>query len=1218
MKRVRRKQRNRVLALVLSVAVVMSPMTLPGQTVYAADGKINLSAYIDMAGTLDAVDGTNGNTPAAELLVELPADMDEKQELDALGVKQLVVDFKVNTMTAYAGERTGCMAFGMSKAYSWKNGEWVNIAAGESATAKFDLASMDWNGYDRIGKLGLQFANLASGSSVSYEISDIYFTTDASGDSGSSSSQITTDREDSGNVVATVNAQGQPSNDWSGFELSVDNQTGKSICDWVITMTVPSGSAAKFKCWNATFTADGDTIYLYPNKENSNAVLGTGKMSANPPGFGFSSTWVNASDITITNVAYNYGTQSTIDYSKGDTNDETGGSGSSGGSAQKDTTTDLNLDISYNFAKLLQESLYFYDGNMCGTGVDENSAFSWRGNCHTYDSYVTYNGKTVDVSGGYHDAGDHVKFGLPQGYAATVLALGYYQFADAYDELGQTAHFNTIMDYFCDYFTRCTIYKEGTDTVEAFCYQVGDGDSDHAKWETPEGQTIGRPAFFATTSNPATDEVSVAVAALALQAANYQKQGGAEALAKSKAYLKTAEDLFDFAKNCSNKQVATQGAAPFYSSNNWEDDYCTAAAALYAATGNESYKQQRDAYYGKLNTGWCLTWDNTWPVAAVLKDDYTAVSAFASYGSKNTAQGFKMINGWGSARYNASAQFMGLIYDQANQKLSMADGNYSSWATGQMKYLLGNNKAKRCFVVGYNENAAKYPHHRAASRSNDAGQVREDHYTLLGALVGGPSDEYDTYADNQADYNCNEVALDYNAGLVGAAAGLYLLHKGEEAYPADLATEAELESIGVEKYYGTSSSGSEDPNPSPSPTPSETPSPSPVPSETPSPSPTPSESPSPSPSPTPSESPSPSPSETPSPSPTPSETPSPSPTPSETPRPSPVPSESPSPSPTPSESQSPSPTPSESSSPSPTPSETPSPSPTPSESPSPSPAPSESPSPTPSETPSQKPSETPSPTPSETPSPSSTPSETPSPSPTPSETPSQQPSESPSATPGQQPSETPEDDVDETPEDDVDETPDEAVEVGDSMDISGQVYEITQIEDGKVYVTFTEADEDAEDITIPTTFTDAAGRTCYVKEIAPYAFANHKKLKKVKIAEGITKIGKKAFYHCTALKKVTLPGSLVSIGDSVFEGDRSITAITIPKNVKTIGKKAFYKCKKLKTVTLKTTKMKKVGASALKKTKKGMLFKLPKKKNAAYRKLLKKKYDSGVRFRKIK
>ncbi len=52
----------------------------------------------------------------------------------------------------------------------------------------------------------------------------------------------------------------------------------------------------------------------------------------------------------------------------------------------------------------------------------------------------------------------------------------------------------------------------------------------------------------------------------------------------------------------------------------------------------------------------------------------------------------------------------------------------------------------------------------------------------------------------------------------------------------------------------------------------------------------------------------------------------------------------------------------------------------------------------------------------------------------------------------------------------MDETPDEAVEVGDSMDISGLVYEIAQIENGKVYVTFKEADEDAEDITIPTTF----------------------------------------------------------------------------------------------------------------------------------------------------
>ena len=64
-----------------------------------------------------------------------------------------------------------------------------------------------------------------------------------------------------------------------------------------------------------------------------------------------------------------------------------------------------------NYAKLLQYSMYFYDGNMCGDDVDSASAFDWRGDCHTGD----------EVVGGFHDAGDHVKFGLPAGYTASTL-----------------------------------------------------------------------------------------------------------------------------------------------------------------------------------------------------------------------------------------------------------------------------------------------------------------------------------------------------------------------------------------------------------------------------------------------------------------------------------------------------------------------------------------------------------------------------------------------------------------------------------------------------------------------------------------------------------------------------------------------------------------------------------------------------------------------------
>ena len=108
--------------------------------------------------------------------------------------------------------------------------------------------------------------------------------------------------------------------------------------------------------------------------------------------------------------------------------------------------------VNNNYVAALQESLYFFDANMCGGDVDEKSVYSWRSDCHLGDMSVNYNGKTVDVSGGYHDAGDHVKFGLPQSYSATVLGISYLEYKDIYDNYGLTSHYKTIMDHFVDYF----------------------------------------------------------------------------------------------------------------------------------------------------------------------------------------------------------------------------------------------------------------------------------------------------------------------------------------------------------------------------------------------------------------------------------------------------------------------------------------------------------------------------------------------------------------------------------------------------------------------------------------------------------------------------------------------------------------------------------------------------------------------------------------------
>ncbi|MCR5625026.1 MAG: glycoside hydrolase family 9 protein, partial [Lachnospiraceae bacterium] len=225
----------------------------------------------------------------------------------------------------------------------------------------------------------------------------------------------------------------------------------------------------------------------------------------------------------------------------GESGSSSGGSSSGGSSGNSGSKLSDTINVSkiseFNYAKLLQESLYFYDANMCGPDVDSNSAFTWRSACHTADqnTSVTIDGTTysVDVSGGFHDAGDHAKFGLPQGYAASTLALSYYEFKDAFNALGQTEHLKLILDHFCDYFKRCTVYNTSGD-VAGFVYQVGEKNSDHNYWGAPENQSGSRQVFVASGSNPATDEVSVAVAALAL---NYVNFGNEE-------YLSLAKDLF--------------------------------------------------------------------------------------------------------------------------------------------------------------------------------------------------------------------------------------------------------------------------------------------------------------------------------------------------------------------------------------------------------------------------------------------------------------------------------------------------------------------------------------------------------------------------------------------------------------------------------------------------------------------------------------------------
>ena len=413
-----------------------------------------------------------------------------------------------------------------------------------------------------------------------------------------------------------------------------------------------------------------------------------------------------------------------------------------------------------DYAKLLQYSLYLYDANMCGSDVGEKSALSWRDDCHTSD----------EVKGGFHDAGDHVMFGLPQGYTASSLGWSYYEFKDAYIATGQDEHLKVILDHFCEFFKDST--QLSGNNVSRFLYQKGDGDIDHGYWGPPEAQGGSRKMFW--TSGGASDIAADYAAALAL---NYINFGNAED-------LKYAEALYNFSTQ--HNTVATDGPNTFYKSSGCQDEQANAAGWLYLATKNEKYKNDCASKQTQY-LGWVDGWDNRGLGAACvyahITNDWGKVNSYI--GGQASGSNYLFMDKWGSARLNTTMQFCALVAT----KNSNAD--FKNWAKGQMDYITGSNPANKCFVVGFASNSAKNAHHRAASgytsyeqfnmnnwdpngdHMNPFSEYGPNSHLLVGALVGGPCDASGTYHDNMGDYICNEVAIDYNAGFVGASAGLY-------------------------------------------------------------------------------------------------------------------------------------------------------------------------------------------------------------------------------------------------------------------------------------------------------------------------------------------------------------------------------------------------------------------------------------------------------------
>jgi hypothetical protein len=443
---------------------------------------------------------------------------------------------------------------------------------------------------------------------------------------------------------------------------------------------------------------------------------------------------------------------------------------------------------SYNYGEALQKSIMFYEFQRSGDLDESSTRNNWRGDSGMEDG----DDVGVDLTGGWYDAGDHVKFNLPMAYSATMLAWSVYEKKDAYTDSDQLDEILDNIKWATDYLIKCH------PSSNVYYYQVGDGSTDHAWWGSAEVMQMDRPAAEVTTSSPGSTVVAETAAALASASIIFEDTDSSY----SSECLSHAEDLFDFAEDTLSDSGYTAASGFYNSWSGFYDELSWAAIWLYMATGDSDYMDKAVYYTDYWGTedqdgstiaySWGQCWDDVHYGAELLIAKETtdsdvksnmkeAIENHLNYWINDityTPKGLAWLSEWGSLRYATTTAYLAMIYSEWDGADSSLADECEDFAVSQVDYALGDGG--RSYEIGFGDDSPEHPHHRTAHGSYaDSQSVPSYHrHTLYGALVGGP-DSSDDYTDSISDYVSNEVACDYNAGFTGALACMYDMYGGD-------------------------------------------------------------------------------------------------------------------------------------------------------------------------------------------------------------------------------------------------------------------------------------------------------------------------------------------------------------------------------------------------------------------------------------------------------
>ncbi len=438
----------------------------------------------------------------------------------------------------------------------------------------------------------------------------------------------------------------------------------------------------------------------------------------------------------------------------------------------------------FNYGEALQKSIWFYDAQRSGD-LDAGNRVHWRGDSATTD------GRDVglDLSGGFYDAGDHVKFGLPFSASMTMLAWGALEEPAAYQRSGQLAPLKANLRWGMDWLVKAHPQPE------VLYGQVGSGNADHQWWGPAEVMPMARPSYKIDASCPGSDLAGESAAAMAASSMVFSDDP-----TYANRLLTHAKQLYAFADQRRGRYSdCITDAANFYRSwSGYADELVWGAIWLYRATGDAAYLAKAEAEYANLATEqqtsdksyrWTIAWDDKSYGAYVLLAELTGKERYftdanrwldfwtTGYNGQRVRYspgGQAFLDTWGSLRYAANTAFVALVHSE-NVTDPTRRARYHDFGVRQIDYTLGANPRNASYLVGFGQNPPRNPHHRTAhgSWTDNIQQPEQSRHVLYGALVGGPGQPNDTYVDSRQDYVSNEVALDYNAAYTGALAKLY-------------------------------------------------------------------------------------------------------------------------------------------------------------------------------------------------------------------------------------------------------------------------------------------------------------------------------------------------------------------------------------------------------------------------------------------------------------